>query len=59
VGKLNASYRAAVKNAEIVAKLTGAGIDVLQSTPAEFSAYMRSETEKWEKVVKAANIRAD
>jgi len=59
VGKLNASYRAAVKNPEIVAKLTGAGIDVLQSTPAEFAAYMRSETEKWEKVVRAANIRAD
>ncbi len=59
VGKLNASYRAAVKSPEIVAKLNGAGIDVLQSTPAEFSAYMRSETEKWEKVVKAANIRAD
>jgi tripartite-type tricarboxylate transporter receptor subunit TctC len=59
VGKLNAGYLAAIKNPEIVAKLTGAGIDVLQSTPAEFSAYMRSETEKWEKVVKAANIRAD
>jgi tripartite-type tricarboxylate transporter receptor subunit TctC len=59
VGKLNASYLAAVKNPEIVAKLTGAGIDVLQSTPAEFSVYMRNETEKWEKVVKAANIRAD
>jgi tripartite-type tricarboxylate transporter receptor subunit TctC len=59
VDKLNATYRAAVKNPEIVAKLNGAGIDVLQSTPAEFSAYMRAETEKWEKVVKAANIRAD
>jgi tripartite-type tricarboxylate transporter receptor subunit TctC len=59
VGKLNASYLAAIKNPEIVAKLTGAGIDVLQSTPAEFSAYMRSETAKWEKVVRAANIRAD
>jgi tripartite-type tricarboxylate transporter receptor subunit TctC len=59
VGKLNASYLAAIKNPEIVAKLTGAGIDVLRSTPAEFSAYMRSETEKWEKVIKAANIRAD
>ena len=35
------------------------GIDVLQSTPAEFAAYMRSEGEKWAKVVKAANIRAD
>jgi tripartite-type tricarboxylate transporter receptor subunit TctC len=59
VGKLNASYIAAITDPEIVARLNGAGIDVLQSTPEEFAAYMRSEAEKWEKVVKAANIRAD
>jgi tripartite-type tricarboxylate transporter receptor subunit TctC len=59
IAKLQASYVAAIKDSEIVAKLTGAGIDILQSTPAEFAAYMRSETEKWDKVVKAANIRAD
>jgi tripartite-type tricarboxylate transporter receptor subunit TctC len=59
VGKINASYLATVKKEDIVAKLNGAGIEVLQSTPAEFAAYMRSETEKWERVVKAANIRAD
>jgi tripartite-type tricarboxylate transporter receptor subunit TctC len=49
----------AANNAEIVAKLNGAGIDVLQSTPKEFADYMRSETEKWGAVVKAANIKAD
>jgi tripartite-type tricarboxylate transporter receptor subunit TctC len=59
IAKLHAGYVAVIKDPEIVAKLTGAGIDVLQSTPAEFAAYMRSETEKWEKVVKAANIHAD
>jgi tripartite-type tricarboxylate transporter receptor subunit TctC len=59
IAKLQASYLAAIRDREIVAKLTGAGIDVLQSTPSEFAAYMRSETEKWDKVVKAANIHAD
>jgi len=59
IAKLQASYVAAITDPEIVAKLTGAGIDILQSTPTEFAAYMRSETEKWDKVVKAANIRAD
>jgi tripartite-type tricarboxylate transporter receptor subunit TctC len=59
VGKINASYRSTVKKEDIVAKLNGAGIEVLQSTPAEFAAYMRSETEKWERVVRAANIHAD
>jgi tripartite-type tricarboxylate transporter receptor subunit TctC len=56
---LHDSYVAAAGNPEIVAKLNGAGIDVLQSTPAEFADYMRSETEKWATVVRTANIRAD
>ena len=59
IAKLQSSYVAAIRDRDIVAKLSAAGIDVLQSTPAEFAAYMRSETEKWDKVVKAANIRAD
>jgi hypothetical protein len=28
-------------------------------TPAEFGAYMASETEKWAKVVRSANIKPD
>jgi len=39
--------------------LTEAGIDILQSTPAEFGDYMRGESAKWSQVVKAANIHAD
>ena len=59
IGKINASYLASVKRKDIVAKLEGAGIEVLQSTPAEFATYMQNETEKWGQLVKAANIRAD
>ncbi len=59
VAKLHESYVTAARNPEIVAKLNGAGIDVLQSTPREFAEYMRSETEKWGTVVRTANIRAD
>jgi tripartite-type tricarboxylate transporter receptor subunit TctC len=59
IAKLRASYVAAATSPEIVAKLTDAGIDVLQSTPEEFAAYMRSEAEKWGEVVRAGNISAD
>jgi tripartite-type tricarboxylate transporter receptor subunit TctC len=59
VAKLRATYVAAVGQPEVVAKLNGAGIDVLQSTPAEFTDYMRSEAEKWGKVIKEANIRLE
>jgi tripartite-type tricarboxylate transporter receptor subunit TctC len=59
IARLQASYVTAARDGDIVTKLTAAGIEALQSTPAEFAAYMRSEGEKWAKVVKAANIRAD
>jgi tripartite-type tricarboxylate transporter receptor subunit TctC len=59
VGKLRNSYLAAIQDEEIRKKLTDAGIDVLQSTPAEFTDYMRSETAKWDALIKNANIRAE
>ena len=59
VAKLRASYLAAIADQEIRRKLTEAGIDILQSTPAEFGDYMRGESAKWSQVVKAANIHAD
>jgi tripartite-type tricarboxylate transporter receptor subunit TctC len=56
VARLNEAYRRAVSNPEIRDKLAGAGIDVLQSSPAEMAAYMQEEGAKWEKVIKTANI---
>ena len=59
VNKLHDAYVKAVSNPEIKQKLIGAGIDPLQSTPAEMAAYMKSETEKWAKVIKIANITVE
>ena len=56
IAKLNETYRRVVGNPEIRAKLTAAGIDVLQSSPAEMAAYMREEGAKWETVIKTAGI---
>jgi tripartite-type tricarboxylate transporter receptor subunit TctC len=56
VSKLNETYRRVVGNAEIRDKLVGAGIDVLQSSPAEMMAYMQDEGAKWEKVIRTAGI---
>jgi tripartite-type tricarboxylate transporter receptor subunit TctC len=56
VAKLNEAYRRVVGNAEIRDKLVGAGIDVLQSSPAEMMAYMQEEGTKWEKVIRTAGI---
>ncbi len=59
IAKLNAAYAKAVGNAEIKQKLIGAGIDPLQSSPAEMAAYIKSEAAKWEKVIKTAGIKLD
>jgi tripartite-type tricarboxylate transporter receptor subunit TctC len=59
VAKLHDAYVKAVSDSEIKQKLIGAGIDPLQSTPQEMSAYMKSETEKWAKVINTASIKVD
>jgi tripartite-type tricarboxylate transporter receptor subunit TctC len=59
IEKLNAAYVKAVNNAEIKQKLIGAGIDPLQSSPADMTAYIKSEAAKWEKVIKTAGIKLD
>ena len=39
--------------------LAARGVEVIGSTPEEFVKHIRSETEKWAKVIKEANIRAN
>lgn len=41
------------------AYLNGAMETVTSNSPAEFAAYIRSERDKWAKVIKAANIRIE
>ncbi|WJR75097.1 tripartite tricarboxylate transporter substrate-binding protein [Bradyrhizobium sp. NP1] len=59
IARLRESYIGAIGDAEIRKKLNEAGIDVLQSTPAEFASYMNDEAQKWAKVIKTANIQID
>lgn len=40
-------------------RIAAAGLDPVTSTPAEFSAYIRVESERWGKAIKEAVIRLD
>jgi tripartite-type tricarboxylate transporter receptor subunit TctC len=40
-------------------KLAAEGAEPTSSTPEEFRAFLKSEIEKWRKVVRAANVRAE
>lgn len=49
----------ALRAPDVVDKLSSHGAEPVASTPEEFTAFIRSETDKWAKLVKAANMRAD
>lgn len=49
----------ALRAPDVVDKLSSHGAEPVASTPEEFTAFIRSETDKWAKLVKAANMRTD
>jgi tripartite-type tricarboxylate transporter receptor subunit TctC len=59
VAKLGAEYARAIGDPGIRQKIVDAGVDPLQSSPREFTDYIRSEQEKWAKVVKDGNITVE
>jgi len=59
VARLNAEFRRAVSVPEVRQKLIDAGIDPLQSSPEDASAYMRSEQMKWAKVIGEGKISVE
>jgi tripartite-type tricarboxylate transporter receptor subunit TctC len=59
VATLNRSVAAALADAKMVARLAGLGGVPMPMTPEEFGKLVATETEKWAKVVKAANLSVD
>ena len=59
VAKLNAAANAALKLEDVRMKLQGAGIEIQGGTPEQFGNVIKSEVEKWGRIVKAAGIQAD
>jgi tripartite-type tricarboxylate transporter receptor subunit TctC len=58
VVKLNEALVRAMKTPEMKAVLAKIGQDPLWSTPEEFAAFLREETEKWRKVIQATGLKA-
>jgi tripartite-type tricarboxylate transporter receptor subunit TctC len=56
IDRLNKEIVAVLNSPDIKAFLFKQGLDVAPSTPEAFAAYIRSEKNKWEKVVKAAKL---
>src|SRR5262245_37749732 len=59
IERLNREINDGLANPVIKARLADAATTPMVFTPAEFGAYMAAETEKWAKVIRAANIKAE
>jgi len=59
IERLNAEVVKFMRAPDIVSQLNKVGLDPAPSTPAEFAKFVRAETEKWGRVIRAANIKPD
>jgi len=57
IDALARATNAALKSPDVIEPLQKQGIDMLGGTPEEFTAYIKSEIAKWERVTAAAGLR--
>ena len=59
VDKLNKAVNVGLKDSNVKAHLAEWGGSALAGSPADFAKFVADETEKWGKVIRAANIKAE
>lgn len=56
INRMNKEINVVLKLEDVKKILFASGLDAAPSTPEQFGAYIKSEKDKWEKVIKAANL---
>jgi tripartite-type tricarboxylate transporter receptor subunit TctC len=59
IDRLNKEINAIIADAKMIERFDSLGITPMAMTPAEFGKLIADETEKWGKVIRAANIKAE
>jgi tripartite-type tricarboxylate transporter receptor subunit TctC len=59
VDKLNAEINTSLADPKVKTRFDALGAAPMIFTPAEFAAFMASETERWGQAVKAAGLKAE
>jgi tripartite-type tricarboxylate transporter receptor subunit TctC len=59
ITRLNVEINKAMKASDTREQFLGMGMDALPSTPEHFTAYIREETDKWARVIRASGAKLD
>jgi tripartite-type tricarboxylate transporter receptor subunit TctC len=59
IEKLNREINAGLNDPKMKERLTDLGLTVFENSSADFGKYIAGETEKWAKVIRAANIKVE
>jgi len=59
INKLNAEIHRALADAQVAKFLAAQGAEPTPTTPAGLTAFMRTEHERWKKLIKSANIKME
>jgi tripartite-type tricarboxylate transporter receptor subunit TctC len=59
IDRLNQGIGAQLADPKLITQLADIGVVPMRMTPGEFKTFIATETEKWARVVKFANIKAD
>jgi tripartite-type tricarboxylate transporter receptor subunit TctC len=57
ISRLNAETLKALKLPDVQKRLIDSGSDIIGNSPEQADQFLRSELEKWGKVVRAANVK--
>jgi tripartite-type tricarboxylate transporter receptor subunit TctC len=57
--KLQTEAAKALAAPDLLERYSASGLEPIGSTPEQFGTYIRSEVDKWTKVVRAAGVRVE
>ena len=59
VNRIAADIKRLIAQPETAKRVQELGFDIVASTPEEFAAQVKTEVEKWGKVIKASGLKAE
>ena len=59
IDKLHAEVKKALANADLVKRFADQGAEPSGISPAEFQAFVKAETDRWGKIIKAADVKPE